>query len=80
MGLIKKSAAAAVGTALVKGVKVTGTPVRDRTKAGAITLFGLPIFERDASLDRVWFGLISRGKSKVAKAYLASQTSEEPEG
>ena len=52
---------------------VDGKPIREPDKPAAIRVFGLPLFERDPSLDRYWFGVIRRGKSKAAKAALAAR-------
>lgn len=55
-------------------VKVEGKPLRARTEPATVRIFGVPLFERDANLDRYWFGgLIRRGKSKVAKRAIAER-------
>ena len=78
-----KRAGGVVGTASAAyqlAVKVEGAPVRERTEPAAIRIFGIPVFKRDEQLDRVWFGFIKRGKSKVAKAHLAAtQVPEQPD-
>lgn len=76
MGITDK-AKRAVGTATgavgaAKGVyelavSVEGKPVLKRDEPASIKIFGIPIFTRDENLNRTWFGVISRGKSRYAK-------------
>lgn len=67
VGKATKAAATAAAIYTVT-VKVEGRPVKEPTKPATIKILGIPIFERDASLNRYWFGgLISRGKSAAAK-------------
>lgn len=74
IGTVKKAGAAAGGVvaAYKATVTVTGQPVRKRLAPAAITIAGIPVFERDAELERTWFGFIRRGKSKVAREHLAA--------
>jgi hypothetical protein len=83
MGKTIEKAKRAVGAATatvgaVKGVyelavSVEGKPVRARTEPARITIFGVPVFERDESLNRTWFGFIPRGKSRAAKRAIAAR-------
>jgi hypothetical protein len=47
-------------------VSITGAPVRKRDEPASVYIFGIPVFERDAELNRFWFGVIPRGKRKPA--------------
>jgi hypothetical protein len=70
------AASGAVGAAQAAyevAVTVEGQPVRARTEPASIRIFGIPVFERDGELERTWFGVIKRGKSKVAKAALEKE-------
>lgn len=72
-------AAGTVMTVYQLAVQVEGKPIQDRTKPATVRVFGLAIFTRDENLDRRWFGVIKRGKSRVAKRYLASQPPADPD-
>jgi hypothetical protein len=85
VGLIstaKKAGVAAGGVvaAYKATVTVSGQPVRKRLEPAAITIAGIPVFERDESLERTWFGFIKRGRSKVAREHLAATERREGGG
>jgi hypothetical protein len=70
------TATAAVGAArgvYELAVSVEGKPLRARDEPATIRIFGVPVFERDGNLDRTWFGLIPRGKSRYAKRAIAAR-------
>ena len=52
-------------------VSVDGKPVREKLEPATIRICGIPVFKRDAGLNRTWFGVIRRGRSKVAKEAIA---------
>lgn len=88
MGKVVEKAKQAIGAATAtiataKGVyelavTVEGRPVRERLKPAKIKILGFTLFERDSQLERTWFGVIPRGRSKVAKAEVARQQGEGP--
>lgn len=52
-------------------VSVDGKPIREKLEPATVRILGIPVFERDAALNRYWFGFIRRGRSKVAKEAIA---------
>jgi hypothetical protein len=69
VGLVDKakrvaSAGGAAVTAYSLLVRVEGRPIRERDKPAKVKVAGIPMFERDAELNRYLFGFIPLGKRK----------------
>jgi hypothetical protein len=60
-------------------VSVEGRPIRDKLSPSKVRILGIPLFERNANLERYWLGFIPRGRSKAAKEAIARAEARERE-